>query len=384
MSVNAAPSTYAALFERVSLGSLTLPNRIVMAPMTREFAVAGVLSAEAPAYYARRARGGAGLIITEGTAIPHPVAQQSRRIPHLYGDAALARWREVVDAVHAEGSRIFVQLWHCGLGRLNDETDNPEAPSIAPSAIGRRPVRAMTEADVAEVIAAFAGAASTAKHLGFDGVEIHGAHGYLLDQFLWTRTNRRGDRYGGDLLARTRFAAAVVAAIRASVGRFFPIMFRFSQWKGGHYDAKLVSSPQELEILLRPLADAGVDIFDASTRRFWLPEFAGSDLNLAAWAKKVSGRPSLTVGSVGLEGPLDGNYIGEMSATPVSIANLKELLRMLERGDFDLVALGRMLLCNPEWPARVRQGRFENLQSYDPARVALALEPADEAQRAAA
>lgn len=362
------------LFEPLQIGALELRNRIVMAPMTREFSTHGVPSVDAPAYYARRARGGAGLIVTEGTAIPHAVAHQSRRVPQLHGDAAIARWREVVEAVHAERSQIFVQLWHCGLGRLQEQTDNPEEPSIAPSVVGKRPVRAMSDADIADVIDAFAKAARTAQVIGFDGVEIHAAHGYLIDQFFWMRTNRRTDGYAGSIAARSRFAAEIVAAIRSATGSGFPIMLRFSQWKGGHYEARIAENPFELEQLLRPLADAGCDLFDASTRRFWEPAFEGSELNLAAWAKKLTGRPSVTVGSVGLRGPLDGNYIGEMSATAVSESNLHALTRMLNRGEFDLVALGRMLLANPEWPRYVRNGRFGDLSPYDPQAVQSRLE----------
>jgi 2,4-dienoyl-CoA reductase-like NADH-dependent reductase (Old Yellow Enzyme family) len=377
LEISPLAKPYAALFDAITIGALDLKNRIVMAPMTREFSTNGVLSPDAPAYYARRARGGSGLVITEGTAIPHIVSHQTSQIPHLYGDEALARWAEVVNAVHVEGGRIFVQLWHCGLGRLNDKTDNPLEPSIAPSVVGRQPVRAMTDQDIADVIEAYAQATETAKRLGFDGVDIHGAHGYLLDQFFWPRTNRRTDRYNGDLATRTRFAAEVIAGMRSRVGPDFPIMLRFSQWKGGHYDARLVTTPQELEILLRPLADAGVDIFDASTRRFWLPEFEGSDLNLAGWAKKLTGKPSLTIGSVGLEGPMDGNHVSEMSAAPVSMANLARLGEMLARGEFDLVGVGRMLLRNPEWPNLIRQGRFESLKAYEPAKIPLFLECAD-------
>lgn len=378
MSADSLEGLDSALFEPLTIGALRLRNRIAMAPMTREFAVAGVPGADAPAYYARRARGGAALIVTEGTAVPHAVAHQSRRIPHLYGDAALARWREVVDAVHAEGSSIFSQLWHCGLGRLQHETDNPDEPSIAPSVVGRRLVRAMSDRDIAEVIEAFALAADTARRLGFDGVEIHGAHGYLLDQFFWTRTNRRSDGYNGGIAERVRFGAELVAAMRARVGPAFPIMLRFSQWKGGHYDARLAETPAELEQFLGPLAGAGVDIFDASTRRFWQPEFAGSELNLAGWAKKLSGRPSMSVGSVGLSGPLDGNYISEMNATEVSAANLLPLAAMLRRRDFDLVAVGRMLLANPEWPALLRRRRLDLLQAYQPHLAAQSLEVAAE------
>lgn len=160
------------------------------------------------------------------------------------------------------------------------------------------------------LINAFAKAAADAKRLGFDGVELHGAHGYLIDQFFWKETNRRTDEYGGDLTGRTRFASRIIHAVRKAVGSRFPIIFRFSQWKTGHYDAKLAYTPEELEAFLAPLTDAGVDIFDCSTRRFWEPEFEGSRLNLAGWTRKLTGKPTISVGSVGLKGDFTNAFDG--------------------------------------------------------------------------
>jgi 2,4-dienoyl-CoA reductase-like NADH-dependent reductase (Old Yellow Enzyme family) len=364
-----------SLYQPLIDEKLTLTNRIVMAPMTREFSPGGLPNPEAAGYYQRRASGGAGLIITEGTSVPHPVAHLSTKVPHFYGDEALRRWKETADAVHAAGGKIFPQLWHAGLGRHRSETPNPNEPSIGPSIVGRAPMREMTQADIDAVIEAFASAAADAKKLGFDGVAIHGAHGYLIDTFFWQRTNRRSDRYGGDIPKRMRFGAELVAEIRNRTGREFPIMFRFSQWKGLHYDVKLATTPKELEDVLTPLVNAGVDIFDASTRRFWLPEFSGSDLNLAGWAKKITGKLTMAVGSVGLEGPVDGVRVNEMSKTAVSLDNLKVLEQMLERGDFDLVGVGRILLANPEWPKLVQSGQFGGIQPYDPEKTVAALEP---------
>lgn len=364
-----------ALFRPLELRGLTTPNRIVMSPMTREFAPHGVLNSGAAEYYARRAAGGAGLVITEGTAVNHPVSHHTSNVPHLYGTAALESWKAVVSAVHAVGGRILPQLWHTGLYRLRCETSNPEKLNIAPSVVGKFPVKAMTEQDIADVIDSFAESARVARAIGFDGIAIHGGHGYLIDQFLWPRTNRRTDNYGGSAQNRTRFGVEVVKAVRAAVGPRCPIFFRFSQWKGNIYGQELASSPVELEKLLTPLAQAGVDVFDASMRRFWLPEFEGSPLNLAGWAKKVTGKIAMGVGSVGLEGPLDGLRVSEQSATAVSRDNISALAEMLERGDFDLVGVGRTLLANPEWPKGVKAGRFDELKPYDPARVAATWEP---------
>ncbi|MDI1459030.1 12-oxophytodienoate reductase, partial [Streptomyces sp. ATE26] len=221
----------------------------------------------------------------------------------------------------------------------------------------------MTQDDIDAVIGAFAQAAADAERIGFDGVEIHGAHGYLLDQFLWEGTNRRTDAYGGDPVARTTFAAQIVAAVRAAVSPDFPVIFRFSQWKQEAYDARLAETPEELEAILAPLAAAGVDVFHASTRRYWLPEFEGSDLNLAGWTKKLTGKPVITVGSVGL----DGDFINAFQGEGSPVKGIDNLLDRLEAEEFDMVAVGRALLQDPEWAAKVLGDRFDELKPYDAA-----------------
>jgi 2,4-dienoyl-CoA reductase-like NADH-dependent reductase (Old Yellow Enzyme family) len=346
-----------------SLGGLHLPNRVVMAPMTREFSPGGVPGEDVARYYARRAAGGVGLIITEGTYVGHDSAGNSARVPHFHGDDALAGWSAVADAVHQEGGRIMPQLWHVGMDRTAGNPPVPDAPRIGPSGIaldGTQSGHAMTQADIDNVVVAYASAAAAAEALGFDGVEIHGGHGYLIDQFLWSRTNRRTDGYGGDVAGRTRFAAEIVAACRAAVSDEFPISFRFSQWKTSHYQARIAETPQELETLLGLLAEAGADVFHCSTRRFHLPEFEGSDLNLAGWAKKVSGKPSISVGSVGLSNEFLQVFQGEQART----TDIEELLDRMERDEFDLVAVGRALLGDPEWLAKVLSGRHDELRPF--------------------
>lgn len=233
---------------------------------------------------------------------------------------------------------------------------------MLPSARSGTLPRPASEADLEAVIAAFGEAAAQAQGLGFDGVAVHGAHGYLIYQFLWERSNRREDRWGGTRDNRSRLAIEVVREIRRRVGPDFPIMFRFSQWSGWDYNARLAESPQELEAFLCPLADAGVDIFDASTRRFWEPAFAESDMNLAGWAKRVTGKAAMTVGSIGLDVPLGDEGQAAVGASAAQLARLGE---MLDRGDFDLVAVGRALLGDPDWPTKVRDGRWDQLLPYD-------------------
>jgi 2,4-dienoyl-CoA reductase-like NADH-dependent reductase (Old Yellow Enzyme family) len=220
----------------------------------------------------------------------------------------------------------------------------------------------MTQSQIDAAVRAYAQAARSAQDIGFDGVELHAAHGYLIDQFFWEKTNQRTDRYGGDLVARTRFATEVIRETRRAVGPAFPLVFRFSQWKIADYSARLANGPGELEAFLRPLVDAGVDVLHCSTRRFWDPEFEGSDLNLAGWAKKLTGKPTITVGSVTLGADLMTSF---GSADSVRVTGIDQLLERLERGEFDLVAVGRALIANPAWAAKVKAGALDELRPFD-------------------
>lgn len=354
-----------ALFRPFDDGGLSLPNRIVMAPMTRSRSPSGIPGPGLGDYYARRAAAQVGLIITEGVAIERPGALDDPNVPHFWGEA-LKPWRAVADQVHAAGGKIMPQLWHVGAfegrrsawARNDPRTESPSGLHAPGVAMGR----AMSDADIADTIRAYADAARNARDLGFDGVEVHGAHGYLIDQFLWAPTNARTDRYGGRTLAeRTRFAVEIVRAMRDAAGSDFPISFRFSQHKQQDYEARLAHDPAELATLLEPLADAGVTIFHASQRRFWEPAFAGSDVNLAGWAKKLTGRTAIAVGSVGLSGEFASNFAGEVSA-PTSI---DQLLDRLERDEFDLIAVGRALLNDPLWVEKVAAGRSDELKPFD-------------------
>ncbi|WP_225804310.1 NADH:flavin oxidoreductase [Streptomyces sp. NK15101] len=371
MTVTASPASRAAeiLSRPVTLNGLTVPNRIAMAPMTRMFSPGGVPGEDVRSYYARRAAAGVGLIVTEGTYVGHESAGQSDRVPRFHGEEQLAGWAKVAEAVHVAGGPIVPQLWHIGMVRRQGQAPYPDAPAMGPSGIRTDGTegtgKAMTQSDLDEVVGAFAEAAAAAERIGFDGVELHGAHGYLIDQFLWAGTNRRTDAYGGDPVARTKFAAEIVAAVRENVSPDFPVIFRYSQWKQDAYDARLAETPEELEAILTPLAAAGVDVFHASTRRHWIPEFEGSDLNLAGWTKKLTGRPTITVGSVGL----DGDFIHAFAGKGAPVQGIDDLLDRLERDEFDMVAVGRALLQDPEWAAKVLAGRTDELKPYDAAAV---------------
>ena len=353
------------LFSPYTVKNLTLPNRIVMAPMTRSQSPGGVATAEVASYYARRAAADVGLIVTEGTGVDRPVSVNDAKVPRFHGDESLAAWKSVVDAVHAVGGKIAPQLWHVG------SVKNPQPDWVPPGRVDSpsgmsRPGKAFTDplsdSEVADVISAFARAAAETKAIGFDALELHGAHGYLIDQFFWEGTNTRDDRWGGATLPeRSRFAVEVVKAVREAVGEDFVVILRLSQWKQQDYAVQMAKTPDEMAAWLNPLAEAGVDVFHCSQRRFWEPEYEGSDLNFAGWAKKLTSKPSITVGSVGL----DAEFTASFRGAGAQKASLDDLLKRLDTDEFDLVAVGRALLADPLWAKKIKEGRIDEIADFD-------------------
>ncbi|MCJ0905388.1 NADH:flavin oxidoreductase [Rhodococcus sp. ARC_M6] len=364
------------LFQPLRIRSLELANRIVMSPMTRSRSTDGVPGQDVADYYSRRASGGTGLIVTEGVAIDHATAVDHVNVPNLHTPEALAGWRKVVDDVHAAGGKIVPQLWHVGplwgaMMQLDPEL-KPMRPSGEWGPLGvtsytaeyveraQAVTEAMTEQDITDVIAAYARSAVNALEVGFDGIALHGGHGYLLDSFLWEGTNKRDDAWGGDIERRTKFPVAVVAAIREAVGPDVPIIYRFSQHKQQDFTAKIAETPEELGVILGALVDAGVDVLDASIRRFDVPAFEGSDLSLAGWAKKLTGAVTMAVGSVGLGKSLRDSRIE--GSSPV-VDNIPELEKRIGTGEFDLIAIGRLHLADPALATTLRAG--DPLPAFD-------------------
>lgn len=266
----------ATLFSSFSLGSLKLSNRVVMAPMTRSRAIGNVANELMASYYAARAD--AGLLITEGVS-PSANGLGYARIPGLYTEAQAQSWRVVTDAVHARGGRIVVQLMDCG--RVGHPANLPAGARLqAPSAVAApgemwtdasgpqpHPVpHAMTEADIAEAIAAYVNATRLAVKAGFDGVELHGANGYLIEQFLNTASNQRTDAWGGSVAGRVRFAVEVAKAVTAAVPGF-PVGIRISPYgvfNGTAPDAETDAVYLELVQQLNPLGLAYIHVVDHS------------------------------------------------------------------------------------------------------------------------
>lgn len=361
------------LFTPFKLGKFTLPNRFVFPPMGLEVCENGIPGDDAAEYYARRAQGGASLVITEGAYIDHPASGDNPLLGRIKGEDSYEAWRNVATKVHREGGLCVPELWHVGLIPYGPDllagkgiTFRPELGQVSPSgyiAPGQKVTEGMTQAQIDEVIAAYARSTAKAVELGFDGIELHGAHGYVIDQFLWKELNHRTDRYGGSPRARGRFAAEVIRACREQLEPGMPIIMRMSFWKMADFNARLADTPRELEELLAPIVEAGVDLFDCSQRRFWEPTYEDSDLNLAGWVKKVTGVPTCTIGSIGL----DMDFLASLSSDTVADLNLErldDLMRRFDRGDFDLVAVGRAMIAEPDWPKLVQQGAFDRLKPF--------------------
>jgi 2,4-dienoyl-CoA reductase-like NADH-dependent reductase (Old Yellow Enzyme family) len=358
-----------ALFAPLSIRGLTLRNRFVMPAMQRGFMDDGAPTAQMVEYLRRCAAGGAGLVICESTSPDHPSGYWQPVIGRL-DPGTLPAWQKVVDAVHGEGAAIFIQLWHPGAMR-KVAAGHPLAqlPALSPSGLiqaGRGNGRAMTGQDLEELKLSYARAAGDARHLGADGVELHAAHGYLMDQFLWAETNQRTDEYGGDALAlRARYPAEVAAAMREAVGTDMVLSFRFSQFKEVDYGAMVARDPEDLRGMVRLLRDAGVDLFNVSSRRFQKPEWPDSPQpawSIAEWTRSFTDAKVMTTGSVGLNVEMFANLFDDKEPSELSARrDLEELAARVARGTLDLVGVGRMHIANNDFVNKVRSGRLDEL-----------------------
>tara|TARA_B100001175_G_scaffold205339_1_gene174338 strand:+ start:87 stop:1166 length:1080 start_codon:yes stop_codon:yes gene_type:complete len=349
------------LFEPYKIKNTLLKNRIAMAPMTRNQSPGGIPTNDVASYYKRRAEAEVGLIITEGVEVSHKASSAYPNVPRLDSEKARDGWKRVVGGIKEHDGAVIAQLWHCGGFRKLGMAPNPEVPGHTASGLvrpGKRVAHAMSSDDIKETIDAFASDAKYCEEIGFDGVEIHGAHGYLIDNFFWNGTNERKDLYGGSIEKRSQLAANIVKAIRSNVSNNFIVGLRFSQWKQQDYEAKLATSSEELLKVIKQPADAGLDYLHSSMRRFWESEFKGSDENLAFWTKKLTGLPTISVGSVGL----DSDFI-DMSA-PASPRNIDKAISDISNKKYDMVAVGRALLADHEWVIKMREGRIKDIIPY--------------------
>jgi N-ethylmaleimide reductase len=329
------------IFTPYTLGSLRLKNRIVMAPLTRSRAEPGNLPSKMAAeYYSQRA--GAGLIITEATQAG-PDGQGYIDTPGIYSTDQVAAWRKVTDAVHAKGGLIFVQLWH--VGRISHPDFRNGEPPVAPSAIAPRGVqtytaeglkdvpvpRALEKVEITAIVEEFRSAAKNAKVAGFDGVEVHGANGYLLDQFLEDCTNVRTDEYGGSVENRARLLFEVADAVKDVWGGD-RVGVRLSP--GGTFNDMCDShAPQTFEFVARRLATMDLGYLHLIEPASTPGEHASPDLS-ARFFRPIYPGTLIVAGGYTLE-------------------RANEVIRA---GLADLVAFGQPFLANPDLVERLRRG----------------------------
>lgn len=344
-----------SLFETVTLGNTTLDNRAGVAPMTRISATSeGLATDQMASYYTSFARGGFGLIITEGNYIDDKYSQTYFDQSGIVYDEQVQAWKKIVDDVHQEGAKIFIQLQHSGaLSQANRFAKETIAPSaIQPKGeqlamyLGEGPFptpREATKAEIQEVISGFVHAAKCAKSAGFDGIEIHGANGYLLDGFLTDYTNQRTDEYGGSAENRTRLMVEVSKAIREEVGRDLTIGIRISQGKVNDFTHKWAGEEQDAEIVFGQLGQSGLDYIHITEHKAWEPAFDTSEASLASLAKKYGSVPVIANGH--LEDP-------------------ERARKIIENGEADVVTLGKGALANHDWVNKVKNG--EPLAEFKP------------------
>jgi 2,4-dienoyl-CoA reductase-like NADH-dependent reductase (Old Yellow Enzyme family)/thioredoxin reductase len=335
------------LFSPIRVKKMEIPNRIVMPPMGTNLGNPdGTVSEANLAYMKRRARGGAGLIITEISAI-HPSGMAIPSELGSYDDRFIPGLKMLADVIHSHGSKAVLQLHHTGRESLFLlKTGKAIAPSPIRSLVFGLTPREITREEIQELIAAFGAAAFRAKQAGFDAVEVHGAHGYLLTQFLSALSNQRTDEYGGDLSNRSRFIREVLQSVRQRVGEDFPVSLRLSAEefiKGGY-------TVEDLKPLLPEWVKAGADIIHASLGTHGSPggitsapiEYPpGFNIGRAKRIKEIVNVPVIGVGRF-TDLPLADEVIG--------------------RGDADLVAFGRQFLADPDFILKSREGRFEDVR----------------------
>lgn len=344
--------SHSLLFSDLILNNLRLGNRLAVAPMTRTSATDdGLATQQMVDYYAAFAHGGFALVHSEGIYTDEAYSQGYARQPGLANDDQLEAWRPVVQAVHAGGAVFFAQLMHAGaLAQHNRFRPAPVAPSaVRPKGEqlriygGSGPFAtpaAMGAGDIEEAIAGFGAAARRARQAGFDGVELHGGDGYLIDQFLTAAGNRRRDAYGGCLERRLRFAVETIKAVRGAVGADFPIAMRLSQSKVNE-PAHRWQGVSEAAAIFRTVAAAGLDMVHVTNESAIEPVFDSGE-TFAALAARHTGLPVIANGQ--LETPARAQAILASGA--------------------DIVALGRGALANPDWPQRVY--RDQALEAFDP------------------
>ena len=351
--------TNSKLFDNFSIGQLNLKNRVAVAPMTRVSTLGdGIPTALMQEYYARYATGDFGLIITEGVYTDRTYSQGYPNQPGMTNDEQQQGWQKIADAVHQADGKTLMQLMHAGA--TSQHLSNTRAPSaIQPmrhmlagysKKQGRYPVpQAMNLAEIDEVIEGFVSAAKRAEQANFDGVEIHGANGYLLDQFLTDYTNTREDKYGGSVEDRCQLNIEIIKEIKRNVSSHFVVGIRLSQAKVNDFHYTWPGGIEDGKIIFKAMQDAGADYihFASEGKGFRYGCLTRSGESLPQLAREITGLPVIA------NGALD----------KVDEANI-----ILDEGHGDLIALGTGALANPDWPRKVASD--QNPLAFDPAMFA--------------
>jgi 2,4-dienoyl-CoA reductase-like NADH-dependent reductase (Old Yellow Enzyme family) len=345
---------FSTLFSPTNIKDIELANRIGLAPMTRTSATAeGLATEEMAQYYTNFAKGGFSLILTEGTYTDDQYSQGYFNQPGIINKEQINAWEKVTKSVKQQGAKIFVQLMHAGAlsqgNRFVSNTAGPSAVKPQGEQLGfyggsgefTLP-KEMTEADIADVIKGFVIAAKNAKEAGFDGIEIHGANGYVLDQFLTDYTNKRQDQYGGSLENRLRLPIEVVKAVREAVGADYPVGIRLSQAKVNDSDHKWKGGESDAEVIFTKFVDAGIDYIHIAEPNAAVPAFGETGPSLVELVKKYTNTVVIANGSLG-------------------DPDVAEAL--LNERKADIVTIGKAALANQDWANKVKNGK--NLEEFD-------------------
>ncbi|MCK4791000.1 MAG: FAD-dependent oxidoreductase, partial [Desulfobacteraceae bacterium] len=338
---------FKSLFESAHIGSLELKNRILMAPMgTRLASEMGAVTQRQIDYYEERAKGGVGAIIVEVTSVDYPLGSGTLKNLTIDDNNYIAGHNELVEAIQTHGAKAICQIWHVGRNARpeNRRGLQPVAPSAIPTKFYNVMPRELTTGEVEEIVKKFVQAAIRVKAAGYDGVELHGAQGYLIGSFMSPSSNRRGDRYGGHLLGRMTFPLEIVQGIRGEVGRDYPLLFRFAADEFIDGGMNLEESKKVAKIL----EEAGVDALDIAAGTYdsiavgvdAMSSPQGWKIYLAESIKKVVKIPVISVG-------------------PIRTPEFAE--QIISEGKIDFVSLGRGLLADPYWPQKAREGREKEI-----------------------
>lgn len=336
---------------------ITLKNRFVMAPVPTGFVKDRKPTSENVKFYGERAKS-LGLIIAGAINIDHETAPNHEKTPNI-SKSELEAWKNITDEVHRNNGKIVAQIWHSGGYRKFCLTNGTVT---TPSGIvcGKKISNAMTRAEIATIVSKFAEAAFYVKKAGFDGLEIHGAHGGLIHDFFCSKTNLRTDEYG--ISNRTLFVEEIIRECKKTIGDSFPLLLRISNFKMYDFGAQLAKCPEEYKKFILTISNAGVDIFDCSAIRFTDCAFTGYDGSLAYWTKKITGKPTINVGCVGSSRPflndayniieiIDNGRLSDKFASyrKDKLLNSEVLYSNIKNGNFDLIAVGRPLIFDSRW-----------------------------------